>query len=150
VNSFMRPAESNNLFILCASAVWFGAAVWFCFAQDYLPLDNLVFSGVRALATETYTYSSRRKGATEGRGTERGVCEKCVENCWIRSGSDLRRRESRGVGPGAASSISHDLRHYRASVVANAEFLYERKISSSRVTNLLPGYKTASTQMTSP
>src|SRR5260370_34694522 len=48
----------------------------------------------------------------------------------------------------AASSISHDLRHYLAAVVANAEFLYEADELKLDKSEIYQEIKTASTQMT--
>jgi signal transduction histidine kinase len=48
----------------------------------------------------------------------------------------------------AASSISHDLRHYLAAVVANAEFLYEAEELKLDKNEIYQEIKTASTQMT--
>src|ERR1700676_5795976 len=48
----------------------------------------------------------------------------------------------------AASSISHDLRHYLAAVVANAEFLYEAEKLKLNRDDIYCEIKTASEQMT--
>jgi signal transduction histidine kinase len=48
----------------------------------------------------------------------------------------------------AASSISHDLRHYLAAVVANAEFLYEADELKLRKDEIYEEIKTAANQMT--
>src|SRR5258705_11285798 len=48
----------------------------------------------------------------------------------------------------AASSISHDLRHYLAAVVANAEFLYEAEKLRLNRDEIYAEIKTASEQMT--
>jgi signal transduction histidine kinase len=48
----------------------------------------------------------------------------------------------------AASSISHDLRHYLAAVVANAEFLYEAEKLKLNRDDIYGEIKTASEQMT--
>jgi signal transduction histidine kinase len=48
----------------------------------------------------------------------------------------------------AASSISHDLRHYLAAVVANAEFLYEAEKLKLNRDEIYGEIKTASEQMT--
>jgi signal transduction histidine kinase len=47
----------------------------------------------------------------------------------------------------AASSISHDLRHYLAAVVANAEFLYEAEKLKLNRDEIYGEIKTASEQM---
>src|SRR5260370_14136791 len=59
--------------------------------------------------------------------------------------SETERIEALGR---AASSISHDLRHYLAAVVANAEFLYEADELKLDKSEIYQEIKTASTQMT--
>jgi len=48
----------------------------------------------------------------------------------------------------AASSISHDLRHYLAAIVANAEFLYEADTLKLKKDEIYEEIKTAANQMT--
>src|SRR4029077_20854143 len=48
----------------------------------------------------------------------------------------------------AARSISHDLRHYLAAVVANTEFLYEADELKLKKDEIYEEIKTAATQMT--
>ena len=86
------------------------------------PLDNLV-SGVRALAIGNYTYSISPRGSSE-------VAELAESFSKMRSellASQQKQIETERVAAlgRAAHSISHDLRHHLAALVANAEFLYE-------------------------
>ncbi len=86
------------------------------------PLENLV-AGVRALASGDYAYSITPRGSSEVaelgesfskmRGDLLGFQRKQIE---------IERVAAVGR---AANSISHDLRHHLATMVANAEFLYE-------------------------
>src|SRR5579862_773174 len=86
------------------------------------PLDNLV-SGVRALAAGDYTYAITPRGSSE-------VAE--LGESFSRMRGDLMAFQRKQIETErvaalgrAASSISHDLRHHLAALVANAEFLYE-------------------------
>lgn len=86
------------------------------------PLENLV-AGVRALAAGDYTYSVTPRGSSE-------VAELSLAFSKMRADlleSQRRRLAAERIAAlgRAAGSISHDLRHHLATVVANAEFLYE-------------------------
>jgi signal transduction histidine kinase len=86
------------------------------------PMDNLL-AGVRALARGDYGFSITPRGSSE-------VVELGTAFSKMRSellASQRRQIETEQVAAlgRAASSISHDLRHSLAAVVANAEFLYE-------------------------
>ncbi len=86
------------------------------------PLDNLV-AGVRALAAGDYSYSITPSGSSE-------VVELAESFSRMRGellASQRKQIETERVAAvgRAANSISHDLRHYLAALVANAEFLFE-------------------------
>jgi signal transduction histidine kinase len=145
VKSFMSRLN-RTIFILGASAILFGALLFgFVSRRITRPLDNLV-SGVRALATGNYTYSITPEGATEVAELSRAFAKMRGELL------DSQRRQiatERIAALGrAASSISHDLRHYLAAVVANAEFLYEAEELKLDKSEIYQEIKTASTQMT--
>lgn len=128
----LMPLERTNLFlerlnrtifVLGVSAVIF-AALLLTFVSRTItrPLEDLV-AGVRALASGDYAFAITPRGSSE-------VAE--LGNAFAKMRADLlesqRRRlaaeRTAAVGR-AAGSLSHDLRHYLATVVANAEFLYE-------------------------
>jgi signal transduction histidine kinase len=145
VNSFMKRLN-RTIFILGASAVLFGAVLFGFVARKITkPLDNLV-SGVRALATGNYTYSITPEGATEVAELSRAFAKMRGELL----DSQRQQIETERVAAlgRAASSISHDLRHYLAAVVANAEFLYEAEELKLDKSEIYQEIKTASTQMT--
>jgi signal transduction histidine kinase len=145
VNSFMSRLN-RTIFILGASAVLFGAVLFGFVARKITkPLDNLV-SGVRALATGNYTYSITPEGATEVAELSRAFAKMRGELL----DSQRQQIETERVAAlgRAASSISHDLRHYLAAVVANAEFLYEAEELKLDKSEIYQEIKTASTQMT--
>jgi signal transduction histidine kinase len=109
------------------------------------PLDNLV-AGVRALAAGNYTYSITPRGSSEVaelgesfskmRGDLLAIQQKQIETERIAA---LGR---------AASSISHDLRHHLAALVANAEFLYEAEKLKLDRNEIYEEIKAASEQIT--
>jgi len=145
VNSFMNRLN-RTIFILGASAIVFGALL-FGFVSHTItkPLDNLV-SGVRALAAGNYTYSITPKGTTEVAELSRAFAKMRGE--LLDSQRQQIETERIAALGRAASSISHDLRHYLAAVVANAEFLYEAEALKLDKNEIYQEIKTASTQMT--
>jgi len=145
VNSFMSRLN-RTIFILGASAVLFGALLFgFVSRRITKPLDNLV-SGVRALATGNYTYSITPEGATDVAELSHAFAKMRGE--LLDSQRQQIETERIAALGRAASSISHDLRHYLAAVVANAEFLYEAEELKLDKSEIYQEIKTASTQMT--
>jgi len=145
VNSFMSRLN-RTIFILGASAILFGALLFsFVSRRITKPLDSLV-SGVRALATGNYTYSITPEGATEVAELSRAFAKMRGE--LLDSQRQQIETERIAALGRAASSISHDLRHYLAAVVANAEFLYEAEELKLDKSEIYQEIKTASTQMT--
>ncbi len=144
-NSVMSRLN-RTIFILGASAIAFGAVVFgFVAGTITKPLDNLV-SGVRALATGNYTYSITPEGTTEVAELSRAFA-KMREELLNSQRQQIETERIAALGR-AASSISHDLRHYLAAVVANAEFLYEAEELKLDKSEIYQEIKTASTQMT--
>ncbi|HXN51077.1 MAG TPA: HAMP domain-containing sensor histidine kinase [Candidatus Acidoferrum sp.] len=145
VNSFMSRLN-RTIFILGASAILFGALLFgFVSRTITKPLDNLV-SGVRALAAGNYTYSITPEGTTEVAELSRAFAKMRGE--LLDSQRQQIETERIAALGRAASSISHDLRHYLAAVVANAEFLYEAEELKLDKSEIYQEIKTASTQMT--
>jgi signal transduction histidine kinase len=109
------------------------------------PLDNLV-AGVRALAIGDYTYSIKPRGSSEV--AELGEAFSKMRGELLAS-QQRRLASERITALGrAASSISHDLRHYLSAVVANAEFLYEAERLKLNRDEIYEEIKAASNQMT--
>src|SRR6195256_6659143 len=145
VNSFMSRLN-RTIFILGASAILFGALLFgFVSRTITKPLDNLV-SGVRALATGNYTYSITPEGATEVAELS-GAFAKMRGELLDSQRQQIETERITALGR-AASSISHDLRHYLAAVGAHAEFLYEADALKLDKSEIYQEIKTASTQMT--
>jgi signal transduction histidine kinase len=86
------------------------------------PLDNLV-AGVRALAAGNYTYSITPRGSSEVAELGESFSKMRGELLAIQQ-KQIETERVAALGR-AANSISHDLRHHLAALVANAEFLYE-------------------------
>jgi signal transduction histidine kinase len=144
-DSFMHHL-TRTIYILGASAVIFGALLFgFVSRTITKPLDNLV-AGVRALAGGDYTFSIIPEGTSE-------VAELSTAFAKMRGellASQQRQIETERIAAlgRAASSLSHDLRHYLAAVVANAEFLYEADELKLDKSEIYKEIQTASTQMT--
>ncbi len=145
VNAFLKRLN-YSIFVVCGLAVLFGALLFGFVARTVTrPLDNLV-AGVKALASGDFTYSITPRGSTE-------LVELSTSFARMRGqllALQQQRIETERVAAlaRAASSISHDLRHYLAAVVANAEFLYEADELKMKKDEIYEEIKTAANQMT--
>ncbi len=110
------------------------------------PLDNLV-AGVRALAAGDYTYKITPRGSSESVELAESFSKMRGELlAFQRKQIEIERVAAVGR---AANSISHDLRHHLAALVANAEFLLRSgKAQSSTATEIYREIQTASEQIT--
>lgn len=84
------------------------------------PLENLV-AGAQALASGNYFYSIEPRGSAEL--AELGTAFISMREQLLDSQRRQLQAERMAALGRAASSISHDLRHHLAALVANAEFL---------------------------
>jgi signal transduction histidine kinase len=109
------------------------------------PLDNLV-AGVRALAAGDYTYAITPRGSSEAVELAEAFSKMRGELLEFQR-KQIETERVAAVGR-AASSISHDLRHHLAAVVANAEFLYEAEKLRLNPDEVYREIQTASEQMT--
>ena len=109
------------------------------------PLDNLV-AGVRALAAGDYTYSITPRGSSEAVELAESFSKMRGELLAFQK-KQIEIERVAAVGR-AANSISHDLRHHLAAVVANAEFLYEAEKLRLNRDEIYKEIQTASEQMT--
>lgn len=145
VNSFIRRLN-YSIYLIGGLAALFGVMLFGFVARTVThPLDNLV-AGVKALAGGDFNYSITPRGSTE-------IVE--LSTSFARMRGQLltlqqQRIESERAAAlaRAASSISHDLRHYLAAVVANAEFLYEADELRLRKDEVYQEIQTAANQMT--
>lgn len=144
-NAFLERLNRTILILGISTFVIAGLFLSFVSRTITHPLDELV-AGVRALAKGDYAYSINPRGSSE-------VAE--LGETFSKMRSELLLSEQRRFATEriaafgrAASSISHDLRHYLAAVVANAEFLYEAEKLKLNRDEIYGEIKTASEQMT--
>lgn len=136
----------NHMILILVVSALILAAVLLTFISRTItqPLDNLV-AGVRALGTGDYTYSIIPHGSSEV--AELGEAFSKMRGELLASQRRWLANERIAALGRAASSISHDLRHYLAAVVANAEFLYEADKLKLNRDEIYEEIKTASEQM---
>jgi len=136
---------NRMIVVLVISAVLFAALILTFVSRTITrPLDNLL-SGVRALGGGDYAYSIRPRGSSEV--VELGEAFSKMRGELLTSQQRWRANERVAALGRAASSISHDLRHYMAAVVANAEFLYEADKLKMNRDEIYQEIKMASEQM---
>jgi len=134
------------LLALGLAAVLGGSLLVFVISHTFTkPLGNLV-AGVRALGQGDYAYPLEAHGGDE-------VAEVTVAFDRMRENIQTTQRELLDAERLAtigrmASSISHDLRHSLAAIVANAEFLCESNLSSAQREELYGEVRIAVNQMT--
>jgi signal transduction histidine kinase len=109
------------------------------------PLNELV-AGVRALAAGDYTYSITPRGSIEAVELAESFSKMRGELLAFQR-KQIETERVAAVGR-AANSISHDLRHHLAALVANAEFLYEAEKLRLDRDEVYREIQTASEQMT--
>jgi len=144
-NAFVQ--RLNRIIFAVGLSAIFVAAILLSFVSRTItrPLENLV-AGVRALAAGDYTYSVTPHGSSEV--AELGEAFSKMRSEILASQQRKLANERVAALGRAARSISHDLRHYLAAVVANAEFLYEAERLNLDRTEIYEEIKTASNQMT--
>lgn len=137
----------NELLLgLGLAAVLTGSLLVFLISHTFTrPLGTLV-AGVRALGHGDYAYPLSPKGGDE-------VAEVTGAFDRMRTSLQTTQRELLDAERLAtigrmASSISHDLRHSLAAVMANAEFLCESNLSSGQREDLYAEIRIAVKQMT--
>ncbi|MBZ5568925.1 MAG: HAMP domain-containing histidine kinase [Acidobacteriia bacterium] len=112
-------------------AVLAGTAMVFVISRTFTrPLDNLV-AGVRALERGEYNYPLPVHG--HGEAAELTSAFARMRTSLQQSQRELLEGERLATIGRMASSISHDLRHQLAAILANAEFLSERRSEAERV-----------------
>lgn len=137
---------NQTIYLVTALAVLFEALLFAFVARTVTrPLDNLV-AGVKALAAGDFTYSITPRGSTEL--VELSSSFKQMRGQLLALQQQRLDTERVAALARAASSISHDLRHYLAAIVANAEFLHEADELKLKKDEIYEEIKTAATQMT--
>ena len=144
-NAFLERLNRTILILGISAFVIAGIILSFVSKTITHPLDELV-AGVRALAKGDYGYTINPRGSSEV--AELGETFSKMRGEILLSEQRRFATERIAAFGRAASSISHDLRHYLAAVVANAEFLYEAEKLKLNRDEIYGEIKTASEQMT--
>ncbi len=134
------------LLALGLTAVVGGSALVFLISHTFTrPLGDLV-AGVRALEKGDFTYSLDARGGDEVAEVTRAFNR--MRDSLLNTQRELLEAERLATIGRMASSISHDLRHSLAAIVANAEFLCESRLSSEQREELYQEVRIAVNQMT--
>jgi signal transduction histidine kinase len=140
--------DSLNRLLLALGlvAVVVGSALVFVISHTFTrPLGNLV-AGVRALGKGDFQYALDERGSDEAAEVT-GAFNR-MRASLLRTQQELLEAERLATIGRMASSISHDLRHSLAAIVANAEFLLESRLSSEQREELYQEVCIAVNQMT--
>ena len=134
------------LLILGFVAMTIGSGLAFLISDTFpRPLGKLV-DGVRALGKGDFSYPLNAHGGDEV--AEVTASFQSMRNNLLRTQQDLLEAERLATIGRMASSISHDLRHSLAAIVANAEFLCESRLSPEQREELYQEVRIAVNQMT--
>jgi signal transduction histidine kinase len=134
------------LLALGLAAVLAGSLLVFLISHTFTrPLDTLV-AGVRALGQGDFAYPLEARGGDEVAEVT-GAFDRMRTNLQTTQRELLDSERLATIGR-MASSISHDLRHSLAAVMANAEFLCETDLSPGQREDLYAEIRIAVKQMT--
>jgi signal transduction histidine kinase len=134
------------LLALGLTAVAAGSALVFLISHTFTrPLGNLV-AGVRALEKGDFTYALDAHGGDEVAEVTRAFNR--MRDSLLKTQQELLEAERLATIGRMASSISHDLRHSLAAIVANAEFLCESRLSAEQREELYQEVRIGVNQMT--
>jgi signal transduction histidine kinase len=134
------------LLALGLTAVLAGSLLVFLISHTFTrPLENLV-AGVRALEQGDYAYPLHVRGGDEVAEVT-GTFDRMRKNLQ-KTHRELLDAERLATIGRMASSISHDLRHSLAAVMANAEFLCESNLTPGQREDLYAEIRIAVNQMT--
>jgi signal transduction histidine kinase len=139
--------QLNRLLLaLGLAAVLGGSGLVFLISHTFTrPLGNLV-AGVRALEKGDFHYAIDPHGGDEVAEVT-GAFNR-MRSSLLKTQQELLEAERLATIGRMASSVSHDLRHSLAAIVANAEFLCESKLSPHEREELYQEVRTAVNQMT--
>src|SRR6202167_2247937 len=134
------------LLALGLTAVLGGSALVFFISHTFTrPLGNLV-AGVRALGRGDFNYQLDARGGDEVAEVT-GAFNR-MRASLLKTQQELIDAERLATIGRMASSVSHDLRHSLAAIVANAEFLCESRLSTDQREELYQEIRIAVNQMT--
>jgi signal transduction histidine kinase len=143
--AFLRRLN-ELLLALGLTAVLAGSMLVFLISHTFTrPLGNLV-SGVRALEQGDYRYPLEVRGGDEVAEVT-GAFDR-MRTSLQETQRELLDAERLATIGRMASSISHDLRHSLAAVMANAEFLCESNLTPGQREDLYAEIRVAVNQMT--
>jgi signal transduction histidine kinase len=143
--AFLRSLN-ELLLALGLAAVLAGSLLVFLISHTFTrPLENLV-AGVRALEHGDYAFPLHAHGGDEVAEVT-GTFDRMRTNLQ-RTQRELLDAERLATIGRMASSISHDLRHSLAAVMANAEFLCESNLTPGQREDLYAEIRIAVNQMT--
>jgi signal transduction histidine kinase len=144
-DTFLRTLNTTVLVLGTAAVLLAALLLSFVARTITRPLENLVF-GVRALAGGDYAYSITPRGSQEV--AELGTAFAKMRDELLAAHERRVVSERIAAVSRAASSLSHDLRHYLAAIIANAEFLAEGNAGPAERAEIYGDIKIASEQMT--
>jgi signal transduction histidine kinase len=134
------------LLALGLTAVLGGSALVFFISHTFTkPLGHLV-AGVRALGRGDFHYQLDARGGDEVAEVT-GAFNR-MRASLLKTQQELIDAERLATIGRMASSVSHDLRHSLAAIVANAEFLCESRLSTDQREELYQEIRIAVNQMT--
>lgn len=134
------------LLALGLTAVLGGSALVFFISHTFTrPLGHLV-EGVRALGRGDFHYHLDARGGDEVAEVT-GAFNR-MRDSLLKTQQELIDAERLATIGRMASSVSHDLRHSLAAIVANAEFLCESRLSTDQREELYQEIRIAVNQMT--
>ncbi|MFZ0807138.1 MAG: HAMP domain-containing sensor histidine kinase, partial [Candidatus Sulfotelmatobacter sp.] len=137
---------NSYLLLLGIAAVLVGSALVFFLSHTFTrPLANLV-DGVRALEAGDFNHPLDSSGGDEVAELTRAFDR--MRSSLLKSQRDLLEAEQLATIGRMASSISHDLRHSLAAIVANSEFLCDSHLSSVQREELYQEVRTGVNLMT--
>lgn len=143
--AFLRSLN-ELLLALGLAAVLVGSLLVFLISHTFTrPLDDLV-AGVRALEQGDYAYPLKARGRDEVAELARTFDR--MRTSLQKTQHELLDAERLATIGRMASSISHDLRHSLAAVMANAEFLCESDLTPAQREDLYAEIRIGVNQMT--
>lgn len=137
---------NRYLLLLGLAAIVVGSGLVFFLSHTFTrPLGNLV-GGVRALETGDFHHPLDSRGGDEVAELTRAFDR--MRTSLLKSQQDLLESEQLATIGRMASSISHDLRHSLAAIVANSEFLCDSHLTPAQREELYQEVRTGVNLMT--
>ena len=143
--AFLDSLNSLLLFVGLTAVLGGSALVFFISHTFTRPLGHLV-NGVRALGRGDFQYQLDLRGGDEVAEVTRAFNR--MRDSLLKTQHELIDAERLATIGRMASSVSHDLRHSLAAIVANAEFLLESHLSTDQREELYQEIRIAVNQMT--